>query len=156
MLRALQLWPPSSGLPASITRNKKNYRPPETKQNKHPPNHPRFGRRTARSTACQLLPIPRIYDNHRTIHVFVSWPYQAQLADYFSLPEYVNQAAVIFNDLKITNQMSWARASSIIPPVFTRFSFKAQKSHHTSAEEGLVFTPRMKEPTQYLPKTERK
>ena len=62
MLRALQLWPPSSGLPASITHNNKN-RIPETKQNKtkHPPNHPHFCRRTARSTACQLLPIPRLY-----------------------------------------------------------------------------------------------
>ena len=90
---ASQLWPPCLYNPQQkyIDYLKSN-------QNKHSPNHPRFRRRTAHSTACQLLPIPRIYDNHRTTHVFVSGPYVVRLTDYFSLPEYVNQAGVIFND----------------------------------------------------------
>ena len=44
---------------------------------------------------------------------------------------------------------------SSYPPVFVRFSLKTQTSYHTSAEGGLVFTPRMKKPTQHLLKTKR-
>ena len=62
---------------------------PETKQNKHPPNHLCFRRRTARSTACQLLPIPRIYNHHRTTHVFIGGLYVVRLANYFQYPEYM-------------------------------------------------------------------
>ena len=56
MVWALQLWPPcpQNSKQKSIESQKQN------KTSKHPPNHPRFRRRTARCTACQLLPIPTL------------------------------------------------------------------------------------------------
>ena len=149
---ASQLWPPCLHNPQQKVYINIDYL---NKKNKRPPKYPRFRRRTARSTCCELLPVPRIWQppNHprfrqRTV------PSTARRLLQFSI--ICQPSPAIFNDQKITHQTSRAYAGSIIPSVFVRFSYKAQKSYHTSAEEGFVFTPIiMKEPTQYSPKTER-
>ena len=142
MLQALQLWPPC------LHSSQQNmYRTPQTKQ-KHPPQHPRFvggphvvqlGGFLRFSKICQP-PNP---------HVFVSGPYVVQFANYFRFPEYVNQAAVIPMTKKRTH------VSSIIPPVFVRFSFQTQASYHTSAKGGYSSPPLLKNQTNAVQKTNR-
>ena len=61
----------SSGLRASINHNKKSIES-LIKQNK--------------------------INTHRTTHIFVGGPHVVRLVNYFRYPEYVNHAAVIFND----------------------------------------------------------
>ena len=109
MVRPLHLWPHYLH-----NSQQKIYRIPETKQIRHPSNHPRFRRRTARSTV--------------------------RIANHVRFPEYVDHVAIIFNDCKITNR-NVANTCYFIPPGFVRFSSRTQNIVRVSSAKGGYSSP---------------